>query len=158
AGAVDADFGTLAEADRLRTAAGGIAAVEDRGDAHADLEVGDAVGPEAVNDPAQDLALLVAAIAMARGRAGLAAGKGDIEGDIVAGPEGVGLVVAHFDAAAAVAGAEAVGGDVLDLRTLQPGQVRRRGGAFHHEGRLENADVEMPVRDADVGDRHLVEQ
>src|SRR6185437_4029456 len=123
-----------------------------------DLEIGDAVRPEAIDDTAQDLALFVAAIAMGRGRAGLAAGKGDVEGDIVARPEGVGLGPAHFDAAAAVAGAEAVGGDVLDLGALQPGQVRRRGGAFHDEGWLKHADIEVPVGDADVSDRHLVEQ
>ena len=95
---------------------------------------------------------------MAGGRTGLGAGEGNVEGDVVAGPEGVGLVVAHFDAAAAVTGAEAVGGDVFNLRTLQPGQVGRGGGAFHHEGRLKHADVEVPVGDADIGDRHLVEQ
>src|SRR5665213_1755152 len=75
AGAVYADFGAIAETQRLCAAAGGVAAVKHRSKAGADLDIGDAIAPETIDHAAQDLALLVAAIAMAGGAAGLAAGE-----------------------------------------------------------------------------------
>ena len=70
------------------------------------------------------------------------------------------LLEAHFDAAAAVAGAEGVGGDVVDFRPLEE-QKRAEDvdDAFEHEGRLDDADVEVEMVDAGVGDaRHVDER
>ncbi len=72
AGAVDADLRTILEVDGLRAAAGGVAAVEDMRDAHADRQVGAAFRPDAVGETAKQLALFVAAIAMTEGLVDLA--------------------------------------------------------------------------------------
>ena len=95
---------------------------------------------------------------MVLGAAGLAAREGNVEGKIVTGPQKIGFVPANFNTTTGVAGAKGIGGDVFNIRTFHPGQVGRRGRAFHHEGRFDHADIEVPVRNAGIGDHRLVQQ
>src|SRR6185503_9934716 len=65
---------------------------------------------------------------------------------------------AHFDTAAGIARTERVGGDVVDLRPLDEGKLRGGIHAFEHEGRFDDADVQLEMRDAEIGDTRDVDQ